>query len=127
MTKRIELVCKYGAQIQSGHYYRRPFSPAERFQRATKIGGALWIVAFLTIFIPILHFILPPIFLILGLVFGFATWIDKAEIEKGEYTCAQCTQNVSLERESENFPRELRCPKCQMTILLEADPRGWSR
>lgn len=118
MSERIELVCTYGEQSKPGVYSRREFSTAERAQRAMKIGGLLWVVAFFTIFIPILHFILPPIFIVLGLVFGFATWIDKAEIESGQFTCAQCEQVVALERESENFPRELRCPKCQMTISL---------
>ena len=107
-------------QSTTGFVERREYTFAERMTRGLKIAGVLWLVAVVTLFVPILHFILVPSFLILGIVFGWAAWHDKAEVIRGEFICPNCKRTIPIPRESENFPCATRCTECQFTVNLTA-------
>lgn len=115
---KVSITSRYDEKTHSSEIERRHFTNGERLTRTAKVSGALLLAGFFTVFIPILHFILPPIFLVLSLVFGIATWTDRSEIVAGGFTCPYCQTENSLKGENDKFPREQRCEKCQLTIAL---------
>lgn len=120
--QRRTLFCKSEHLATQGYVERRDYPMPERLQRMLKILGLLLAAAVVAVFIPILHFVLVPVLLICALVFGAATWMDRAEILRGEFTCPQCQKLNSLARESENFPRTTRCQHCYFTLRLDLKP-----
>lgn len=120
--QRRTLFCRTDQQSTQGFVERRDFSTQERLRRMFKVGGLLFGAAFVAVFVPILHFVLVPVLLLCALVFGIATWMDKAEILRGEFNCPQCQKLNTLPRESESFPRTYRCQHCYFTLQLDVKP-----
>lgn len=120
--QRKTLFCKADQQGSQGFVERRELPLQERMRRMFKIGGLLLAAALVAVFIPILHFVLVPILLICAVIFGVATWMDRAEILRGEYTCPLCNKLNTLARESENLPRSTRCQHCYGTLHLTLNP-----
>ena len=117
--QKVEIVCTLGDQKTYGHAFRREFSKSERAQRTLKVGGILFGVTLLTAFIPVLHFVLVPLFLILSLVFGLNAWTEKAEIQSAEAPCPSCAEPTRLGTQAEGWPKTQRCPKCQFLLSYD--------
>lgn len=117
--ERIPVVCLVDDLKTEGFVLRRDLSKGERVQRALKIFGICFGVAFLTIFIPILHFILPPLFLILGGIFATTTFMETAMLGGGEVTCPNCKKVMTIRKEAEEWPKTLRCEGCSFTLTVK--------
>jgi hypothetical protein len=98
---------------------RRDLTQGERMARAGKIFGACFLVACLTVFIPILHFILPPLFLIIGGVLAFGEYAGTGEMLRGQITCPNCKKVMDLPHETEEWPRHQRCTACSFSLTVE--------
>lgn len=120
--ERKTLVCKVDDLETEGWVERRDLSNHERLARAGKIFGIFFGVALLTVFIPILHFILPPLFLIVGSVLAFGEYTGKGEMLNGEITCPNCKKVMTLPKETEEWPRTQRCEGCSFTLKIEKQP-----
>jgi hypothetical protein len=120
--QRRTLFCKTDHKATQGFVERRELPFPERLRNTVKITGGLLVAAVIGVFIPFLHFVLVPVLLLCCLIFGVATWLEKAEILRGEYTCPECGKLNSLARESENFPRATRCQHCYLTLNLSLNP-----
>ena len=83
--QRKTLFCRVEQQATQGFVERRDLPLQERLHRMLKIGGLLLAAACAAVFIPILHFVLVPVLLICALIFGIVSWLDKAEILRGEF------------------------------------------
>ena len=117
-AREIELICQVDDLTTPGRASRRDFTVAERAKRAARSFGILFVIAFFTIFIPILHFILPPLILIAAGVFSFVTWLETGEVLDGETSCPNCRKAITLPRESEEWPKVQRCPGCSFTLSI---------
>lgn len=115
----IALQCSVDGQTTTGSADRRDLSQSERWRRAGKVFGLAFLVAFFTIFIPVLHFILPPLILLGGCVISFTTYMENSEVLKGEIPCPNCAKAITLTRESEEWPKTVRCPGCAYTLQIE--------
>ncbi len=120
--QRKTLFCRVDQQSTQGFVERREYPTSERLRRMFKVGGLLFAAAFAAVFIPILHFVLVPVLLLCAMIFGVATWLDKAEILRGEFPCPQCQKLNTLPRASESFPQTSRCQHCYFTLKLDLKP-----
>jgi hypothetical protein len=118
-AQRLSLICKVDDLSTEGWVERRPLAQNERLARAGKIFGIFFGAALLTVFVPILHFILPPLLLLTGSVLAFGEYTGKGEILDGEFTCPNCKRQMKLPRETEEWPRTQRCEGCSFTLSLE--------
>lgn len=116
------LFCRTEHQSTQGFVERRDYTLQERLRRMFKVAGLLLAAAFVSVFVPILHFFLVPVLLLCAVVFGVATWLDKAEILRGEFSCPQCQKLNTLSRGSESFPSTTRCQHCYFTVKLDVKP-----
>ncbi len=121
-SQRLVLETEVDGIKTEGFVIRRDLSKNERLSRSAKIFGIFFAVALFTIFVPILHFILPPLFLIVGIVFFWTTWLETGEVLEGEFTCPNCKHKMILPREAEEWPKVQRCGAC--SFMLRTYPVG---
>jgi hypothetical protein len=116
--QRLAVVCSVDDLRSDGFVLRRDLDKSERMRRALRIFGICFGIAFLTIFIPILHFILPPLFLVIGGVFATTTYMDSAEIASGEIVCPNCKKQMEVRKQPEEWPKAVRCEGCSYSLSL---------
>ncbi|MCB0363066.1 MAG: hypothetical protein KDD35_10105 [Bdellovibrionales bacterium] len=116
--ERIELVSQIEEQTRSGFAIRRDFSNSERIWRALKVLAIGWGIGLFAVIIPMLHFILVPLFVLGGLILSVVTWFERGQVVKGEVSCPNCGSNVYLSLSSERWPRTYRCPSCYMSLSV---------
>ena len=117
--RKISVVCRVDDLSTPGWVVRRDLTQAERVQRAGKIFGVLFLVACVTVLIPILHFILPPLFILVGSILAFGEYAGTGEILSGEIVCPNCKKTMSIPHETEEWPRVQRCTGCSFTLTVE--------
>ena len=70
-------------------------NPQQRFQRAIKKFGLFLGLAIFCIFIPVFHFILVPLFLLIAIISGWKTYTVEFELDLESQKCLQCQQNLN--------------------------------
>jgi hypothetical protein len=121
MEEKIAVICRVDDLTTPGYAIRRDLTTAERLQRGGKTLGVCWLVAFVCIFVPILHFILVPLFFLLGLFLGGSVWMSKSEILEGEITCPNCKKVNQLPKDAESWPMQRRCEGCSFSLTIERE------
>lgn len=117
--ERVPVFCQVDDLQTEGEVRRRDLPQPERLRRSLRSFGICFLIAFFTVFIPILHFILPPLLLIIGMVFAATTWMETSEIGGGEITCPNCKKQMLLRRAAEEWPQSLRCEGCSYTLTVK--------
>ncbi len=114
----VNVNCTWGEKLSLGGVTVRSLSRAERIQRGAKVTGIAWGVAILCVFIPILHFVLVPSFLIGGLVLGVMNSMERGQIVSSHLGCPNCSAEVPLVNESVSWPKQIRCSSCSVTLAI---------
>lgn len=115
----ISISCTVDGLSTTGLAARRDLSSGERLQRSARVVAVCWGLALVTVFVPILHFVLVPGFLLLGSILGLATWMESALVLSGEISCPNCSVKLVLPRASESWPKTTRCSGCSYTLSIE--------
>lgn len=102
-----------------GQVYVRTFPPRERIFRALKFLGLGWGAAVVAVFIPILHFILVPLFLIAGPAIAFWAYGQTSVVLGGQGTCPHCGASLPLERSADRWPLDDLCSRCRNRVKIE--------
>ena len=97
----------------------RPLSQRERLIAGLKVMGMCWGIAILTVFVPVLHFVLVPGFLIGGIVGFFIRFRLTELMESTQAKCPECGQTFEIKNFSFNWPLRKNCPKCEMVLLFD--------
>ncbi len=116
---RKEIVCVLDDKVEPGFVELNVYTKAQRTFNALKILGILWLIAGFTVFVPILHFVLVPLFAILGVVGFVSAWMTKAKIKEGEFVCPSCKVQNKMTPQDESFPKNIRCTSCYMTLRVD--------
>lgn len=90
----------------------------ERWQRAARQAGIAAGVAVVTLFIPIVHFIVPPLALLTSLILFVRGMNQGTLIHGGGGPCPQCQQRVELEEQPLHWPLDLNCPHCRRSLTV---------
>jgi hypothetical protein len=101
-------------------FVRYPFK--DRLRDGLKKGGMFWGAAVLSVFVPVAHFVLVPLFLLLGVLSLYKQLQFPQVIKSGEFKCPNCSEKIPLESLSFHWPIRKDCPKC--TVMLLARPCG---
>lgn len=118
-SDRLLLACEVDGIVTEGFALRRDFTAGERLKRAAKIFGILFFIGIGTIVVPILHFILPPLFWLAATVLGTTTWLETSEVLSGEIACPNCKHVNVFQREAEEWPKVQRCGGCSYTLTIK--------
>ena len=95
------------------------FNSAERFARAAKMGGLFIFLAIASAFIPVLHFFLVPLFLILAGVFGVMAYSQNSELSESLVQCPYCQKETRFKKGSGILPFNDTCQHCSELIMVK--------
>jgi hypothetical protein len=99
----------------------RQLSIASRLGRAGVGLGIAWLLAFPAIFLPVLHFVLVPGFVIGGVVLAAVRLREDRTLARVEGTCPRCRAGLDVTPGGRfRLPRSVQCPQCKNTLTLAA-------
>ncbi len=122
-TQSLEVPLKgFGASPTRAQLVVDNLTTGQRLRRAgvaLAAGGALALVA---LPIPLVHFVLVPGALLLGLIFAALRLNQRQVIRSAEGACPYCGthQRLGLAGRVFRLPREVFCEKCRRPLDLEA-------
>ncbi|MDQ7003325.1 MAG: hypothetical protein Q9N02_11695 [Ghiorsea sp.] len=95
------------------------YNEKEQKIRAIKTLFKLWGIAALCILIPIAHFLLVPLFLVMGIVKSMKLLHKSEDGLYAEGSCPACDQHIQLDLENNaELPQWIDCSDCKQAIEL---------
>jgi len=102
-----------------GTLYFTAYNSGDRIKRATISWLGCWILAGVTVFIPIAHFFLVPAFFFAGPILGISRYKQMDSKEKVVGLCPQHKTETSIALEAnDKFPKWTYCPECNASLQL---------
>ena len=123
-TRSLEVPLKgFGASATQAQLVVENLTTGQRLRRAgvaLAAGGALAVIA---LPIPLVHFVLVPGALLLGLIFAVMRLNQRQVIRSAEGNCPYCGahQRLGLAGRGFRLPREVFCDKCRRPLDLGAE------
>lgn len=96
------------------------WSPGTRLVHGAKVLGVCWLISAITIFVPVAHFILVPLFFLGGIAGIVWRARQKGVFRASRLTCPQCEHNLGLDGELFELPLYRECPGCSQRLFIEA-------
>lgn len=96
------------------------FSQAERSARSMKFAGLCLLASLISVVIPMMHFVLVPLFLLASPV--VAIWVMRQEYQVlgGNGKCPKCGADFTPEVSKLDFPVQDVCAKCHGAVQISA-------
>ena len=113
-------VCLSTAQgaVKDGTAYVQRWNPSQRMRRAVKALAITWGLAILAVFIPILHFLLVPILIILGPILASINYNKNSVILGGNAICPNCDNEFEIVRAADRWPLSDICSICHQHVTI---------
>ncbi len=109
----------FGAPATSARVELSVLTPAERVKRAAVAFGIFLLVAVIAIPIPLVHFVLVPAALVLGIGFAAARLRQSEIFRRVEGRCPFCaTEQTFTVMGRFRLPKTLHCAHCQRRLVL---------
>lgn len=106
-------------KVTSGKVRVRAWSPLDKKLRAIRVLGIAWAMGIVFVFIPLLHFILVPAFVLGGPILAYFTFAQGSTVLGGEGACPACGQRFLVERAAEKWPLADTCSSCHARVEIE--------
>lgn len=108
-------------KTSTGSIEIRALNSKQRFVSAAKVFAGWFLLACLAVAVPILHFLLVPLVLLIGSVHAFFQYRVKSAILRGIGECPECTSKFSIAARvyGDNFD-EL-CDGCHRSLMIKVD------
>ncbi|MBN8554346.1 MAG: hypothetical protein J0L93_02785 [Deltaproteobacteria bacterium] len=97
------------------------WSKEERLKRALKAAGIGLGLTFIFIFLPIVHFILVPLALIITPLVSVYLYKQTEEVPKQNLICPKCAANVEVSSSNKFEKIELICDSCRSVLEISAN------
>lgn len=97
----------------------KEFHPQDRMMNAIKKLAMFWGIMILTVFIPVFHFILVPLFFFIGLFMARRAYKSEGRVISGVVPCPNCSTKVEVSRGDLNWPISEICQNCARVVRLE--------
>jgi hypothetical protein len=101
--------------------YHQTHRGADRAKRAALGGAFCWLLAALSILVPVAHFVLVPAFFLAGPVVAWLRYKEHDVVAGGVITCPECEAEMLLKRCSEAWPLRATCESCNARLTLDRD------
>lgn len=95
------------------------FGKSARMWRAIKALLICWFIAAFCILVPILHFVLVPAFLLVGVFMFFHQMSVTTHLISGSVRCPSCQNEMSLKPMAFDWPKREICTNCRSDLTLE--------
>jgi hypothetical protein len=123
-TREIQLRLEVkGADPTTGVVRVLDRSRAQRVGRALKVLALCWGVGAACVFIPLVHFVMPALLLVTGVVLAVLRWRDSASIVGLEVACPRCRLTGKLVSSGPiRDGGELHCDGCGFQVAMHFLP-----
>lgn len=98
----------------------RSLSPSSRFFLAFKYLAIWWVAALFCVLIPVLHFLLVPMGIFIGLFVFARKYSLRSSMSAGAVNCPKCQTQIKIEPAAFNWPRREYCSACRSEIMMAA-------
>lgn len=115
---KTDLVAREGDIEATGSLWTKTLAPSEQKKRALKFSGLSLVLSFVSVFIPIAHFVLVPGFLIGSVVLYFMVSRTKTLVQKSEVHCPHCQQVGENLIDQIDFPKQITCDSCRKNFTV---------
>jgi len=106
-------------KIAPGQMQTTYFDQGDRLKRALQRLGFFWLLAGITAFIPIAHFVLVPGFLIAGPVVAYMTFQMGWMRNHVSGECPGCQKEITIKLEAKDeLPKWTYCPACNVPLQI---------
>lgn len=112
-----EFVSVIDQKKSKGTVVLREYDAKEKRHRIIKYGGGCFAAAILSIFIPLLHFILVPGFLIASVVMVIIN-NRPSNVESAKAKCPACGVDFVISKGKPEFPIDDVCASCHHKIII---------
>jgi len=123
MSEHIQQSIKLHAQQHAsadGVLYSQRFTPRECWQRALKMLAITWLLAAISLFIPMIHFVLSPLLFIAGPLLAWRLYNLTQQTLAAAGECPLCHQAIRIELEARTqMPHWNLCPRCNKPVQLK--------
>lgn len=96
------------------------FIKSYRLIRAFKALALFWAIAIFCILVPMLHFVLVPAFLLVGIFMFFQQLGIYYYLVSGQIRCPSCEKDFSLKPVAFDWPKREICPHCRADLTISA-------
>lgn len=94
-----------------------PIPFGRRALRALARLGGCWLAAVACVFVPLLHFVLVPAFLLLGPVLAWVGARATVTVKSDQVTCPRCALATPVQPGTTGWPLRLWCASCGTTFF----------
>tara|TARA_B100001248_G_scaffold251745_2_gene227180 strand:+ start:7224 stop:7586 length:363 start_codon:yes stop_codon:yes gene_type:complete len=77
-------------------------------------------LACVSVFIPVAHFILVPLFFGLALYFAYSAFQHTLEVGEFVFTCPSCNHKITSKKQRVKEALKLHCPNCRHQVYIRA-------
>ncbi len=121
--KQVAQSCSVEIVAQKGRtpatVYIQTWSRSQRQMRALKALGIWWGVAIISVLVPIAHFILVPLFFLVGLIAPIFAYFRESIVLGGIGTCPICEEPFEIVRSLDIWPLTDICSHCHNHVTVE--------
>lgn len=98
----------------------RSFSARERTKNSLVQFSIFFGLALGSVFIPVFHFVLVPLFLLIAPFMAWKTYKQEVLLEECKVICPECQQEVGIPKKSGQWPLHEPCPHCRNRIYFDS-------
>lgn len=106
-------------KITAGEMQTTLFDQGDCIKRGLQRLGFFWLLAGITLFIPLAHFVLVPGFLIAGPVIAYLTFKTTQVRDHTTGACPACDTGIKINMDGKDeLPKWTYCPSCNMPLQI---------
>ncbi len=105
-------------KVADGQVLLKIFSRGERVRRSLVVFSIWFVVALMAIAVPLLHFVLVPLFVFVGLVHASFRWGVISGILSGSGTCPACGAGFVIAAKPDRWPFGELCDGCSRQLVV---------
>jgi hypothetical protein len=117
--------CTYtdvSGQSTQGQAQLESLSTGARVARASKRAAIFWAIALVCVLIPMLHFVLVPAFLLIGIIMFAKTMSQAQLIWNADGECPACHAKTHFDGPINAVESKEICPSCRTLLKIKPAP-----
>ncbi len=104
--------------VSSGEIMIQRWGKGQRVFRAIRLAIVMGIITVVVALVPIAHFVLVPLALLIGVVMTIRALYQKEVIRGGLGTCPACGKGFEIFSGAAKWPIQDRCTECQRGVVI---------
>lgn len=102
-----------------GRFVLRHLNTGDRVKAGLTLFGASWLIAIVFVLFPVIHFVMVPLFLLLGPVGFLYGYRSTERIESGTCTCPNCAKGIHFPAGRYKAEYKETCPQCLHALYVK--------